>query len=447
MGIKKILLTGAAPVLALGLGAALLSSGTSVGFTTIGGSLSQNQRDFRTFNNFTDAAANNNQVADQMFPGYQGAVMAIWKASVEWGSELHGDGSGDPHQPGGLGSGGANFDPSMQGEATGVGGTNDNIHSEISGSSGGVLAFTETPISNGWRIRYYSGWTWADGPGTFISGIDLQGVACHEYGHALGLGHSGSGGATMFPSISGSGVGQRSIGADDIAGIQSIYGVKSASKPLVTGYTVNGNSITVMGSGFDSIANQVWFTQKSKGGNGVPIKVTNVTSNGSSLTVNVPANAGTGDLLVRRNNTSHSGLSNAWPFDPGTGGQICGITQYGLGQGGANIGTLSSASTPTLGTTISLVASSFAGASSGQVIFSLAQTSTPLFGGTLLMDFANPIATIPFTTTIGLGVIPVPLPSTPSLAYLDIYAQAGVLDAAQPFGWAFSNGLKVILCP
>jgi len=447
MNIKNILLTSAAPIVALGLGVALLTPGSTEGYSTIGGSLSQTQRDFRTYNNFTDAAANNNQTADGNFPGHQGAVMAIWKASIEWGSELHGDGNGDPHQPGGLGSGGANFDPSMQGEATQVGGTNDNIHSEISGSSGGVLAFTETPISNGWRIRYYEGWTWHDGPGTNISGIDLQGVACHEYGHALGLGHTTTNGATMFPSISGSGVGQRSLSTDDMNGVQAVYGVKAANKPLITGYTVNGGQITVLGSGFDAINNQVWFTQKNKGGNGVPIKVSNLTSNGSTIVVNVPGTAGMGDIQVRRNNTSHSGLSNAWPFDPGTSGQICGVTQYGLGLGGANIGALATASTPTLGTTMSLVASGFVGSSAGQAIFSLSQATIPLLGGTLVLDYLNPVATLPFGTSLGFGVIAVPLPSDPALAYLTVYAQAGVLDAGQAQGWAFSNGLEVILCP
>ena len=184
MKLSKILLTAAAPIAALSLGTVLLTPGTSEGYSLIGGQLSQSQRDFRIFNNFTDSDANNNQTPDDQFPGAQGAVMAIWKASVEWGSELHGDGTGDPHQNGSLGSGGANFDVSFQGEATAVGGTNNNIHSELTGSSGGVLAFTETPISDGWRIRYYSGWTWNDGPGTNISGVDLQGVACHEIGRA-----------------------------------------------------------------------------------------------------------------------------------------------------------------------------------------------------------------------------------------------------------------------
>lgn len=322
MKLKTILLASATPAIALGLGLALLSPGTSQGFGLIGGSLSQNQRDFRVFNNFTDTLANNNTTPHASFPGYTGAVMAIWKATVEWGSELHGDGSGDPHQNNGLGSGGANFDPSFQGEATGIGGTNSNIHSEILGSQNGVLAFTETPISDGWRIRYYSFWSWADGPGTNVgfNNVDLQGVATHEFGHSLGIGHSPFGGATMAASISGSGVAQRSLAPDDINDVQLVYGVKAGNKPRITGTSVSGNTITITGQNFNTSGNQVWFTQAGQGGTGLPIKVTNLTSNGTTITANIPAAAGPGDVLVRRNSTAHSGLSNAWPADLVSGG-------------------------------------------------------------------------------------------------------------------------------
>lgn len=316
MKLTKIILTAAAPVAALSLGTVLMTPGTTEGYSLIGGSLSQNQRDVRVYNNFTDNAANNNQTPDDQFPGYQGAVMAIWKGAVEWGSEIHGDGTGDPHQNGGLGSGGANFDPSFQGEATGVGGTNNNIHSELSGSSGGVLAYCETPISDGWRIRYYSGWTWNDGPGTNISGVDLQGVACHEFGHAIGLGHSNTGNATMFPSISGAGVGQRSIATDDSNGVKAVYGTKSSTKPHIASVAVNSGQITITGNNFDATGNQIWFTQASAGGNGTPVKVTGLSSpDGVTLTAAIPSNAGPGDVLVRRNSTAHSGLSNAFPAD------------------------------------------------------------------------------------------------------------------------------------
>lgn len=307
------------PAVLLGGSALLLVPQDSEGFTTIGGSLSLSQRDVRVFNNFEDAIANDNQAVSANFPGYFGAPQAIWKAIVEWGSELHGNGAGDPHQNNGLGSGGANFDASWQGLATGVGTTNNNIASALPGSGGGVLAFVETPISDGWRMRFYENWNWADGPGTTIGSgnIDLQGVATHEYGHSLGLGHTNVSGSTMTSTVSGNGVTDRSIAADDIAGVKFIYGTKSTSKPRITGVTINPNgSVTINGTNFSATGNQVWFTQAGVGGNGSPITLTNVVSSagGTVITVTPPGTAGPGDVLVRNNGTGNANLSNAWPL-------------------------------------------------------------------------------------------------------------------------------------
>lgn len=338
------------PALALcvGLGTYFSASPAAEGFSTIGGTLSLSQRDFRVYNNFQDSTANNNTTDDPNFPGYHGAVMAIWKASIEWGSELHGDGNGDPSQFGDLGSGGANFDPSFQGLATGIGGTNDNIHSALDGCDGGTLAFTETPISNGWRIRYYECWAWDDGPGTSIGfREDIQSVACHEYGHALGLGHTTSNGATMT-AFSNGGTTDRSIAPDDIAGVQFLYGVKSASKPRIDDTLVVGFNLTINGANFSSTGNEVWFTQAASGGNGNPIKVTNVPSNGSQISVLIPAAAGPGDILVRNNGTSFANLSNAFPFDPEIQGcplpTIYCVAAANSTGSGAQIGYLGSAS-------------------------------------------------------------------------------------------------------
>jgi hypothetical protein len=306
--------------LAIGGAATLLLPSRTEAWALLGFQLGTGQRDFRIFNNFTDASANNNNTPDANFPGHQGAVMAIWKACIEWNSALHGNGNGDPHQPGGLGSGGANFDAYFQQEATGVGGINDNIHSELSGSDGGVLAFTEAPDASGWRIRYYSGWTWDDGPNTNIGGNeDLQGVACHEYGHALGMAHTNvTSNATMWPSITGSGVQQRSIHSDDIAGLQSNYGVAQATKPRITGVVNGVGTLTITGVNFSSTNNSVWFTQANPGGSGSPVSVGGLSSTGggTQIVVNVPATAGPGDVLVKINASGNASLSNSWPADP-----------------------------------------------------------------------------------------------------------------------------------
>ena len=56
--------------------------------------------------------------------------------------------------------------------------------------------------------------------------VDLLTVAAHEIGHNLGLDHSNDPNALMYPSYSGP---HRFLSADDIAGVQSLYG--AASKP------------------------------------------------------------------------------------------------------------------------------------------------------------------------------------------------------------------------
>ena len=52
--------------------------------------------------------------------------------------------------------------------------------------------------------------------------VDLLTVAAHEIGHNLGLDHSNDPNALMYPSYSGP---HRFLGNDDIAGVQSLYGL------------------------------------------------------------------------------------------------------------------------------------------------------------------------------------------------------------------------------
>lgn len=89
--------------------------------------------------------------------------------------------------------------------------------------AGGVLAHAFYPeqgdISG--DSHFDDAETWSDDLPP--SGIDLETVAAHEFGHALGLAHSSVNDALMFPTYSGA---HRYLHQDDIDGIQALYGVE-----------------------------------------------------------------------------------------------------------------------------------------------------------------------------------------------------------------------------
>jgi len=302
-------------------------------FTKTGDVLGEGQRDVRLYNNFTDLTANDNTNSPAEFPGWDGAELAIWKAIVEWGSGPHGNGTGDPQGGNVLGSGEANFDALWSGNAAGIGNTNHNIVSSIGiCGGGGTLAFTELPSSDGWRIRFCENWVWDDGPGA-ISGSswDIQGVMTHEYGHAIGLGHSSVSGATMFPSGSPGQTSLRSIAADDIAGIQCVYGMASGAKPkiLATVADTGTNTITIHGVNFAATGNEVWFTNATVTAVSIDpiVRVTGVVSSGGGtlISVTIPADASPGDVMINTPGLGGSTLSNAFPTDlVGTFGTVPG---------------------------------------------------------------------------------------------------------------------------
>jgi hypothetical protein len=114
----------------------------------------------------------------------------------------------------------------------------------------------------GFDVRFYdSGRTWTSGSPA-IGEFDIQGVACHELGHALGLGHSNVADATMYPSTTSGNTSLRTIAADDVAGIQAIYGVRSSvridSVNPSSGPIRGGTQVTISGSSL-SLGNRVFF--------------------------------------------------------------------------------------------------------------------------------------------------------------------------------------------
>lgn len=71
-------------------------------------------------------------------------------------------------------------------------------------------------------VRFNNAFSWQTSS-TCTNGFDLAGVSTHEFGHAVGLGHSNVQGATMFPSVAACDFSITSLANDDKAGYQSLY--------------------------------------------------------------------------------------------------------------------------------------------------------------------------------------------------------------------------------
>lgn len=294
-------------------------------YSTLGFSLGTGQRDFRLNNNFADSAANNNTTIDPNWPGYDGAELAIWKSAAEWGSTRFGDGSGDPTQNG-IGDGGANFNPVWNGNANGHSTSGRNIISAISGGGGGAIAWMYGG-QTGWTIEFIDDdFNFADGPGSIGgSQMCIQAINTHEYGHALGLGHSNVSGATMWPSASYGSTSPRSINNDDKAGVQAIYGAMSSSMPYIDdiqGSTVPGGTAIVIGGNYTADRVRIWFNSDvfnnlQSGGEPYKLGQQTSTNGGTQISFTVPTSGiETGAINIKLDGGGES-LSEGHPFDLG----------------------------------------------------------------------------------------------------------------------------------
>jgi hypothetical protein len=72
-------------------------------------------------------------------------------------------------------------------------------------------------------VFWDGGFTFFAGTSGCSGGFYIEDIAAHEFGHALGLGHSAVTGATMYPSVSSCNAGNRTLEADDISGVRSLY--------------------------------------------------------------------------------------------------------------------------------------------------------------------------------------------------------------------------------
>jgi hypothetical protein len=440
-------------------GALLLVLGPLVpAFTTVGHTLGIGQRDVRVYDNFGAPAG----TPDPNWPGATGAPLAVWKAVAEWGSELHGDGSGDPSQPNGVGSGGANFDAVWQGLAPNAGTETSNVVSMMSGCDGGVYSSTDLG-SFGWRIRFSDCIAWNFGPGTGLGTgeIDLQGVMCHEYGHVLGLGHTTVAGSTMLASITGNGSAQRSIEADDMAGIRFLYGVQAPTKPHVA--SISGTDVlTITGAHFAPTGNEVWLTQAVLNPTGEPVKVGGLpsTAGGTQIVVGLPALAGPGDLLVHVPGSGGDTLSNAFPFDPSGCGAPASYCEAKLNSQGC-LPLITSTGQPSASSPMPFLieAGNVINQKSGLLLYAYAPGASTFQGGTLCLSGSlrrtpaqstggnlgpadcSGTLSFDFNARIQSGIDPALVVGT------HVYAQYYYRDPADSFGVGLTDALAFEVCP
>jgi hypothetical protein len=194
------------------------------------------------------------------------AIAAIQAGAMNWASQSN-----------------ANILPYYMGRTTGSSLSRNNKNEVFfrDASAGSMAAETYWWYDSSYKLVeadiliYDGGFTFFPGDSGCSGGVYLQDIATHEFGHALGLGHSDVATATMYPVISWCGMDMRSLDADDLAGIEKLYpGGASNTPPSVSilapsnGSTIaSGATVTFSGSASDKedgnvAAALVWLSSR-----------------------------------------------------------------------------------------------------------------------------------------------------------------------------------------
>jgi Matrixin/Bacterial Ig domain len=121
-------------------------------------------------------------------------------------------------------------------------------------SAGGTIASTywwadaSNHLIDADIVFYDGGFQFFTGSSGCSAGLYIEDIAAHEFGHALGLGHSSDPTATMYPSASWCSTDLRTLASDDLAGVEALYPASGAPQNTAPSLTIsapaNNTSVT-----------------------------------------------------------------------------------------------------------------------------------------------------------------------------------------------------------
>ena len=131
---------------------------------------------------------------------------------------------------------------------------------------------------------------------------------------------------------------------------------------------------------------------------------------------------------------------------PATAQGACGFSPYGVGLGGANVGTLSGSGPLTPGSVLVLDLQDFTmGPAFGLIAIAQTQVAVPVLGGTLLVNALAPLSLHSVWYDVFAQSV-IPVPPSPAIVGVTVYAQAGLVFPVTG-GFEFSQGLAMTICP